>query len=102
MHFRHGWHKDIPEIYELDADGERVPTRLYDPFKGDVYVLGMVFNEYFGKVRLFFYLPTDDKVSFTLLSMITVYTLSSTTFLADARPLTIKSAFSSRSLGFIP
>lgn len=35
VQFRHGWHKAIPEIYELDAQGNRVPTRQYDPFKGD-------------------------------------------------------------------
>ncbi|KAE9388563.1 hypothetical protein BT96DRAFT_927004, partial [Gymnopus androsaceus JB14] len=50
VQFRHGWHKEIPEIYELDAEGNRVPTRLYDPFKGDVFVLGMVLNRYFGKI----------------------------------------------------
>ncbi|KAJ4466234.1 hypothetical protein J3R30DRAFT_2276680 [Lentinula aciculospora] len=47
--FRHGWHKNIPEIYEIDAQGKRVPTRLYDPFKGDVFLLGMVLEGYFGK-----------------------------------------------------
>ncbi|KAJ3964793.1 kinase-like domain-containing protein [Lentinula raphanica] len=49
VRFRHGWHKDIPEIYELDNEGNRVPTRLYDPFKGDIFVLGMVLERYFGK-----------------------------------------------------
>ncbi|KAJ3783960.1 kinase-like domain-containing protein [Lentinula aff. detonsa] len=49
VEFRHGWHKEIPEIYEMDSEGNRVPTRLYDPFKGDVFVLGMVLDVYFGK-----------------------------------------------------
>ncbi|KAJ3795482.1 hypothetical protein GGU11DRAFT_792007 [Lentinula aff. detonsa] len=52
VEFRHGWHKEIPEIYEMDSEGNRVPTRLYDPFKGDVFVLGMVLDVYFGKVVL--------------------------------------------------
>ncbi|KAJ3898720.1 kinase-like domain-containing protein [Lentinula edodes] len=49
VNFRHGWHKGIPEIYEMDAEGSRVPTKLYDPFKGDVFVLGMILEGFFGK-----------------------------------------------------
>ncbi|KIK59154.1 hypothetical protein GYMLUDRAFT_44908 [Collybiopsis luxurians FD-317 M1] len=49
VQFRHGWHKEIPEVFELDPQGNRVPTRFYDPFKGDVYVLGLVLEGFFGK-----------------------------------------------------
>lgn len=52
VNFRHGWHKGIPEIYEMDAEGSRVPTKLYDPFKGDVFVLGMILEGFFGKVSV--------------------------------------------------
>ncbi|KAF5386307.1 hypothetical protein D9757_008583 [Collybiopsis confluens] len=49
VQFRDGWFKEIPEIYDIDDQGNRERTRFYEPFKADVYVLGVVLDNYFGK-----------------------------------------------------
>lgn len=37
-----GVHKNMPEMWETREDGERAPTRSYDPFSADIFVLGFV------------------------------------------------------------
>ncbi|VDB90007.1 unnamed protein product [Peniophora sp. CBMAI 1063] len=43
-----GGPRDMPECWEVDAQGEKQPNRPYDAFKADMYSLGKLFQRYFA------------------------------------------------------
>jgi hypothetical protein len=49
-----GGPNDFPECWQVDpTSGENQPTKLYDPFKADVFSIGKLIERYFLYVRYF-------------------------------------------------